>query len=65
MNGWAKAGALDRLFEQMQHQQLIRIKIEAVSLDCTIVKVHPDALTSPLVVYEGFVYSDPAFSRYR
>ncbi len=42
MNRWAKAGVLDRLFEQMQHQQLIRIKIEAVSLDSTIVKVHPD-----------------------
>lgn len=43
MNRWAKAGVLDRLFEEMQHQQLIRIKIEAVSLDSTIVKVHPDA----------------------
>lgn len=42
MNRWAKAGVLDRLFEEMQHQQLIRIKIEAVSLDSTIVKVHPD-----------------------
>ena len=42
MNRWAIAGVLDRLFEELQHQQLIRIKIEAVSLDCTIVKVHPD-----------------------
>ena len=42
MNRWAKAGVLDLLFEQLQHQQLIRIKIEAVSLDSTIVKVHPD-----------------------
>jgi len=42
MNRWAKAGVLDRLFEQLQQQQLIRIKIEAVSLDSTIVKVHPD-----------------------
>ena len=42
MNRWAKAGVLDRLFEEMQHQQLIRIKIESVSLDGTIVKVHPD-----------------------
>jgi transposase len=42
MNRWAKAGVLDRLFEELQHQQLIRIKIEAVSLDSTIVKVHPD-----------------------
>lgn len=42
MNRWAKAGVLDRLFQEMQHQQLVRIKIEAVSLDSTIVKVHPD-----------------------
>jgi len=42
MNRWAQAGVLDRLFEELQHQQLIRVKIEAVSLDSTIVKVHPD-----------------------
>jgi transposase len=42
MNRWAKAGVLDRLFEALQQHQLIRIKIEAVSLDSTIVKVHPD-----------------------
>jgi transposase len=42
MNRWAKAGVLDRLFEELQQQQLIRVHIEAVSLDSTIVKVHPD-----------------------
>jgi transposase len=42
MNRWAKAGVLDRVFAQLQHQQLIRIRIEAVSLDSTIIKVHPD-----------------------
>jgi hypothetical protein len=42
MNRWAKAGVLDRLFEKLQQEQLIRIKIESVSLDSTIVKVHPD-----------------------
>jgi transposase len=42
MNRWAKAGVLDQLFEKLQAEQLIRIKIEAVSLDSTIVKVHPD-----------------------
>ncbi len=42
MNRWAKAGVLDRLFEKLQQEQLIRIRIEAVSLDSTIVKVHPD-----------------------
>ena len=47
MNRWAKAGVLDRLFEELQHQQLVRIKIEAVSLDSTIVKVHPDGAGAP------------------
>src|ERR1022692_3254195 len=42
MNRWAKADALDRLFAEVASEQLIRIKIEAVSLDSTIVKVHPD-----------------------
>jgi len=42
MNRWSKSGVLDRLFERLQHAQLIRIKIEGVSLDSTIVKVHPD-----------------------
>ena len=42
MNRWSKVGVLARLFEHLQRQQIIRVKIEAVSLDSTIVKVHPD-----------------------
>src|SRR6202453_3844134 len=42
MNRWSKAGVLTRLFEHLQRRQIIRIKIEAVSLDSTIIKVHPD-----------------------
>jgi len=42
MNRWAKAGVLDRVFATLQEQQIIRIKIEAMSIDSTIVKVHPD-----------------------
>ncbi len=42
MNRWAKAGVLDRVFSALQKQQIIQIKIEAMSLDSTIVKVHPD-----------------------
>jgi transposase len=42
MNRWAKAGVLDRVFEQLQQSQVVRIKIEAVSLDSTSIKVHPD-----------------------
>ena len=42
MNRWAKSGVLDAVFEKLQREQLIRIKIEAISMDSTIVKVHPD-----------------------
>jgi transposase len=42
MNRWAKNGVLDRVFERLQLEQIVRIKIEAFSLDSTIVKVHPD-----------------------
>ena len=42
MNRWTKAGVLDRVFEELQRAQVVRIKIEAVSLDSTSIKVHPD-----------------------
>lgn len=38
MNRWSKAG----VFEQLQQSQVVRIKIEAVSLDSASIKVHPD-----------------------
>src|SRR6516164_11119855 len=33
MNRWSKIGILDRVFAQLQHDQIVRIKIEAVALD--------------------------------
>ena len=42
MNRWVKRGVLDRVFTEMQRLQMARIKIEAVSLDSTCVRVHPD-----------------------
>lgn len=66
MNHWAKAGVLDRLFEELQHQQLVRIRIEAVSLDSTIVKVHPDgnAGSSPLCTrFEPWRYGKAWYKR--
>ncbi|MGZ5196283.1 MAG: IS5 family transposase [Ramlibacter sp.] len=47
MNRWSKSGVLDRVFEELQRSQVVRIKIEAVSLDSTIVKVHPDGTGAP------------------
>ncbi len=42
MNRWSKSGVLDRVFEQLQWEQIIRVKLERVMMDSTIVKVHPD-----------------------
>ncbi|WP_367065164.1 IS5 family transposase [Oryzisolibacter sp. LB2S] len=47
MNRWTKAGVLDRMFEELQKAQVVRIKIEAVSLDSTSIKVHPDGTGAP------------------
>src|SRR5580658_5864389 len=42
MNRWSKNGVLDKVFEKLQMEQIIRIRIEAFALDSTSVKVHPD-----------------------
>lgn len=42
MRRWTEAGVLDKMFEELQREQVVRIKIEAVSLDSTSIKVHPD-----------------------
>src|SRR5438270_65487 len=42
MNRWSKNGVLDRVFEKLQREQIVRIKIEVFALDSTSVKVHPD-----------------------
>jgi len=42
MNRWSKSGVLDQVFERLQREQIVRIKIEAVKMDSIIVKVHPD-----------------------
>src|SRR5215510_1044411 len=42
MNRWSKAGVLQRLFEALQTEGIIQIRMESVCLDSTTVKVHPD-----------------------
>ena len=42
MSRWSKSGVLDKVFEKLQMEQTIRIRIEAFALDSTSVKVHPD-----------------------
>ena len=42
-NRWAKNGTLTAVFIALQKEQILKIRIERVSLDSTMIKVHPDA----------------------
>ena len=42
MNRWSKNGTLERLFKALQIEGIIKIKMEALCIDSTTVKVHPD-----------------------
>ena len=42
LNRWAKKGILNRIFDALQRERLINVKIEVASLDSTIIKVHPN-----------------------
>jgi transposase len=42
MNRWSKSGVLKRMFEALQIEGIINIKMETVCLDSTSVKVHPN-----------------------
>jgi transposase len=42
MNRWSKNGILAKLFKALQTEDIIKIKIEDICIDSTIVKVHPD-----------------------
>ena len=39
MNRWSRNGVLDRVFEHLQRERIIRAKVEAMGLDGTIAKV--------------------------
>lgn len=42
MSRWMKAGVLDRIFVRLQEAAIFHVRIEAVSLDSTSVRVHPN-----------------------
>lgn len=42
MNRWSKRGVLDRVFVQLQHERIVRVRIEAAVLDGTNRKMRPD-----------------------
>jgi transposase len=47
MMRWSGNGVLDRVFEHLQRSPLMRVHIESICLDSTIVKVHPSATGAP------------------
>ena len=42
MNRLSKSGVLDRVLEGLARERIISLDVETLSLDSTIVKVHPD-----------------------
>src|SRR5580700_4941274 len=46
MNRWAKNGVLDRVFEKLQLEKIVRINIEALALDSISVKVRADCTSA-------------------
>ena len=42
-NRWAKNGTLSAVFIELQRLEIIKIRIERVSVDSTCIKAHPDA----------------------
>ena len=42
MNRRSKNGVLDRVFEHLQRERIVRLKLEVLPIDSTSVKVHPD-----------------------
>ena len=59
MNRRSRNSVLDRIFRRPQHEQMIRIKTEAVSPDGTVIKVHPDG-TGALTKTVRSPSADPA-----
>lgn len=41
---WSRHGGLDRVFEQLQREPLVRLKLKAVALNRPGVNGHPDGL---------------------
>jgi transposase len=44
MNRWAKNGVLDRVFERLQREHIVRLKLEVLALDSTSVKAYPEGM---------------------
>jgi transposase len=40
---WSQSGVLAKAFIALQKEQIIKIRVERISFDSTMIKVHPDA----------------------
>src|SRR5260370_24713880 len=47
MSRWSKSGVLDRIFEKLQVEHIVRSKLGALSLDSTSVNVNPYRARAP------------------
>ena len=63
MNRWSKNGVLQRLFEGLQQENIIRIRMEAVCLDSTSIKVHPNGTGALLLPQFNTCSSAGVFDR--
>lgn len=42
-NRWSKNGTIEKIFEELQKQNIIDIRTDVLCIDITSIKVHPDA----------------------
>ena len=47
MNRWSKLGVLDRVFARLQQSRIVRIRLETVAPDSTVVAVIPYTTVTP------------------
>jgi transposase len=43
MNRWSKNGVLERVFQALQTEGVIEVKVQIICIDSTTIRVHPDA----------------------
>ncbi len=53
MNRCSTSDVLDRVFTELQREQIVRVRIDVASFDSTVVKVHPDGTGALKRVYRG------------
>lgn len=42
MSRWSRNGVLHRIFARLQQEQMLHVSTDALSIDSTVIKVHPD-----------------------